>query len=66
MTAVVCLEIQLMLDATKATVQHGKGLALACPMDIKTVCQPHSKRLSKAVQLENGAWRTGIAVASDM
>jgi hypothetical protein len=46
MTADSCPELRLMLNATKATVQRGKGLAPACPMDMKmdmkTVRRPHS------------------------
>jgi hypothetical protein len=43
----------------------GSCLLLVCLTDMKTAHQPHSKRLSEAVQLGNDAWRTGIAVGSD-
>jgi hypothetical protein len=55
LTAVICLEIRLMLDATEATVKCGKGLALTCPTDMKAAHQPYSWKKLKAVQLRNGA-----------
>jgi hypothetical protein len=49
MTAVTWPELRLMLNATKAMVQHGKGLALACLTDMKAAHQPHSKKKLKAL-----------------
>jgi hypothetical protein len=65
MTAVACPEISLMLDATKAMAQHGKGLALTCPMDMKMTWQPHHKGCPTQCDSGTNTWCTEIAVHSN-
>jgi hypothetical protein len=62
MTAVSCPEIRLMLDATKATVQHGKRLGTHVLDGHESSALASQQKKPKTVRLGNDA---GIAVGSD-
>jgi hypothetical protein len=55
-----------MLDASKATVQHGKRLGTRVPDGHEDSALATQQRLSKAVRLRKGAWCAEIAVGSDV